>query len=412
VTRPASIRRIGWALIAAIPLLVLGGIEAAARLLDLGPARRAEIPAWLDAGILEKEKDWVTLLSENPGDLASYYRTYRWDRDLFYRLQPDLSLELTDVAAPPAIRPRTRWTFRTNARGYNTPEVALDKPEGALRIVALGDSSTFGWGVQPEETYPRRLEALLRARHPGRVVEVINLGVCGYSSFQGMILMRREALRYRPDIVTLSYGSNDYSRVPEPFDVAHARQQGWTGGVRALLHRSRAYQLYASWLSGAVSGKEGGGEGSAPPVLNVGPDRSLRNLSAMAQEARGAGIDPVYVENCTPGDMGGPMREAARAEGVPLVPTGDLLAAAVPGILSGETPAPELPRIRALYGDALLKEFPWLAVYLGDHCHPNAAGQRLLAEALAPVVESTAAFRKWKSGGQFEPDGRSVQGAE
>lgn len=400
MTGPGSVRRIGWAVVVLIPLVVLGGIEGAARLLDLGPARRPEVPPWLDPGILAKEKDWVALLSEHPGDLASYYRTYRWDRDLFYRLQPGLALELTDVAAPPAIRSRTRWTFRTNGAGYNTPDVPIDKPAGTLRIVAMGDSSTFGWGVESEETYPRRLEALLRARHPGRRIEVINLGVCGYSSFQGLILLRQEGLRYGPDVVTLSYGSNDYSPVPEPFDAVHARQQGWSGWVRGLLHRSRAYQVYAAWLTERVHGPRAGAAAApaADAVLNVGPDKSLRNLSAMAAGARRAGADPIFVENCAPGDMGLPMREAAQANGVPFVPTEDLLAGAIPGILSGGIPAPEMVRVRSRYGDALLEEFPWLAVYLGDHCHPNAAGQRLLAEALVPVVESTSAFRRWEAG--------------
>jgi lysophospholipase L1-like esterase len=226
-------------------------------------------------------------------------------------------------------------------------------------------------------------------------VEVVNLGVCGYSSFQGSILLEREALRYGPDIVTLSYGSNDYSRVPEPFDAAHARLRGWTGSMRALLHGSRAYQVAASWMGGARGGR-GAAEGQAGGVLNVGPDKSLQNLAAMARAARAAGADPIFVENCTPGDMAGPMRQAARDEAVPFLATGDLLAGAIPGILSGEIPAPETSRVRELYGPVLLKEFPWLAVYLGDHCHPNPTGQRLLAEALVPLVEASPAFRRWK----------------
>ena len=387
---PARVRLLGWSLILAAPVLVLASLEALARVVSLGPVARAEVPAWLHPGILEKEKDWIRLLAARPGDLETYYRTYRWDRDLFYTLQPGLSLTLTDVTAPDAIRPATAWRFRTNSRGYNTPEAPYDKPPGTLRVVALGDSSTFGWGVDPEAPYPRRLETLLRSRHPDLSIEVVNLGVCGYSSFQGRILLAREALRYHPDVVTLSYGSNDYSAVPEPFDAAHRRQQGWTGtlrgALRGALHNSRAYQAAASWW----------GSGRAPArdlVLNVGPDRSRENLEAMAREARQAGASPIFVENCTPGDMAGPMEEAAAAAGVPLLRTARLLEGAVEDQARGRLSLPELDRTRALYGKALMREYPWLAVYLSDHCHPNVAGQRILAEALAPMVEATAPFR-------------------
>ncbi|MGH9868303.1 MAG: SGNH/GDSL hydrolase family protein [Candidatus Polarisedimenticolia bacterium] len=380
-------RLLGWGLILAAPLLVLGCLEALARVASLGPAARPEVPAWLHPGILEKEKDWIRLLSERPGDLAAYYRTYRWDRDLFYRLQPDLELTLTDVAAPENVRPATAWRFHTNGRGYNTPEVPYGKPAGTLRIVVLGDSSTFGWGVDPEATYARRLETLLRSRHPGQAIEVINLGVCGYSSFQGRILLAREALRYQPDVVTLSYGSNDYSAVPEPFDVAHRRQQGWMGSLRGLLHHSRAYQAAAAWW----------GSRRAPArdlVLNVGPDRSRENLAAMAREVREAGASPLFVENCTPGDMAGPMLEAAAMADVPLMRTSSVLQGALEDHAGGRLRIPELDRTRALYGDVLMQDNPWLAVYLSDHCHPNEAGQRILAEALVPMVEATPAFRR------------------
>jgi len=389
VSAPRGARVLGWVVIALVPVLTLAALEGAARLVGTGPSQRPEVPAWLHPGILVKEKDWIDLLSSRPGDLASYYRTYRWDKDLFYRLQPGLSLTLTDVAAPDPVRSRTQWTLRTGRLGYNTPDVDRRKPPGTFRVVALGDSSTFGWGVDPDETYPRRLEALLRARHPEMRVEVINLGVCGYSSFQGRILLERDALAFEPDVVTISYGSNDYSEVPEPFDVARERNQGWMGSLRGALYRSHAYRAAAAWWS-----RRKQGESSAPMVLNVGPDKSRDNLVAMARRVRASGADPLFVENCTPGEMAAPMESAASQENVPLLKTSLLLAGAAGAVQSGAMSPPELGRVRSRYGDALLREFPWLAVYLADHCHPNTAGQRLLAEALAPLVEQTPSFRK------------------
>ncbi len=394
------VRAAGWALIVLFPLVFLLGCEAVVRLLDLrppgGPGRA--MPAWLDRNIVAKEAEWVDLLEGHPGDLSGYYSTYAWDRHLFYRVRPDLEITLTDVAAPPAIRARTGWTFRTNGRGFNAREVPYDKPAGVFRIVALGDSSTFGWGVDPEDVYPHRLEALLRGRHGDRI-EVVNLGVCGYTSLQGVILLEREALRYRPDVVTLSFGSNDFSLVPEPFDAALRRNLGWTGAVREVLHASRAYEYAVGLIATMRRHAAADGEDAAARVMNVGPERSAANLVAMAERVREAGSDPIYVSQCARGPLGEPIRRAAAITGAPLIDTERLLEEAASRVAAGASHAGEFARLRALYGERLLDLFPWLAVYLGDHCHPNAIGHDLVARDLLEVLERRPAFEAWRGGG-------------
>ena len=61
----------------------------------------------------------------------------------------------------------------TNSIGLRSPEVRATKP--AIRIVCLGDSVTFGWGVAEEDSYPRQLESILVQQ--GFDVEVINAGI-------------------------------------------------------------------------------------------------------------------------------------------------------------------------------------------------------------------------------------------
>jgi hypothetical protein len=67
---------------------------------------------------------------------------------------------------------------RLNALGFREPRLPSPKPPGVLRVVALGDSFTQGYGVEEDEAWPRRLETALDARHPGRY-QVVNLGVPG-----------------------------------------------------------------------------------------------------------------------------------------------------------------------------------------------------------------------------------------
>ncbi|MFP4501729.1 MAG: SGNH/GDSL hydrolase family protein [Candidatus Hydrogenedentota bacterium] len=100
----------------------------------------------------------------------------------------------------------------TNALGFRNPEISAEKPDGVHRIVVLGDSQTFGWGVPEEDTIPRALEARLHAEDPD--YEVINLGVGNYNSIMEVELFKREGLRLAPDTVILVYFVNDAEAIP------------------------------------------------------------------------------------------------------------------------------------------------------------------------------------------------------
>jgi len=397
---------LGWVLIVALPPALLLGVEGCVRLFDVRPAfeRDAELPPWMDRNILVKDARWVELLSASPRDLRNYYSTYEWDRYLFYRLRPNVAIPLTDVLAPPGIRERTRWVLRTNAKGFAGPEVSYGPHPGTYRILCMGDSSTFGWGVESEEAYPALLQEEIHRRHPGTKVEVVNLGVCGYSSQQGKVLLEREGLRYEPDLVTLSYGSNDWSRVPEPYDEAYRRSLGWTGAIREILHRSRAYQIYSAFLMKTLRGAGSTDvkalkEAALDMPFNVGPDKSTTNLISMVDRVRLAGADPILVANCTPGEMDEPIRRAAQRSGAPLLDTETVLHAALPSLGADDDLAPARARVRSLYGDGMMAAHPDLEVYLADRCHPNVVGQRLLARTLAGMIEKSSSFGKASGAG-------------
>lgn len=97
-------------------------------------------------------------------------------------------------------------TFRTNSNGFRDKEYDLHKPEGVTRIVAVGDSHTWGFGVDDHEVYSEVLESLL----PN--TEVINLGVTGYSLNQEIKYFAREGTKYKPDILLLGFTLNDIYR--------------------------------------------------------------------------------------------------------------------------------------------------------------------------------------------------------
>src|ERR1700675_2514300 len=92
--------------------------------------------------------------------------------------------------------------------------LALAAPVHAAEpvIVAFGDSLTAGLGVTPEDSYPARLQAKLRAE--GYAYRVVNAGSSGDTTAGGL---RRVdwALKNKPDVVIVELGANDALRAQD-----------------------------------------------------------------------------------------------------------------------------------------------------------------------------------------------------
>ncbi|MEW6269259.1 MAG: GDSL-type esterase/lipase family protein [Thermodesulfobacteriota bacterium] len=97
---------------------------------------------------------------------------------------------------------------QTNALGFRESRLPAPPAPGTLRIVAIGDSFTQGYGVGADEGYTHRLETLLEDRS-GRDVEVINLGVPGANPIDYLHHLRQVGLDYRPDVVLVGIMAND-----------------------------------------------------------------------------------------------------------------------------------------------------------------------------------------------------------
>jgi lysophospholipase L1-like esterase len=106
---------------------------------------------------------------------------------------------------------------RINSQGLRDYEYSLAKPAGVYRIMLLGDSTTFGWGVPVNETTAKILERNLNTQHlPGYDhVEVLNAGVGNYDTVQEVTYYHTRGRAFQPDLVVLVYFIND----PEPVPV-------------------------------------------------------------------------------------------------------------------------------------------------------------------------------------------------
>jgi HEAT repeat protein/lysophospholipase L1-like esterase len=94
-----------------------------------------------------------------------------------------------------------------NRDGIRDRPHAIAKPAGVRRVFCLGDSTTYGQHLLPEQAWPQRLQELLDARSWG--VEVFNVALPGWSARQERIAYRHICRKYGPDQVLLAICLND-----------------------------------------------------------------------------------------------------------------------------------------------------------------------------------------------------------
>lgn len=94
----------------------------------------------------------------------------------------------------------------TNSWGMRDREYSLAKPAGTFRIAILGPSLTMGNGVNDSEVFDNLLEQRIASEPIGsrRHVEVMNFGVNGYALPQQLALLENQVFRFKPDVVILS----------------------------------------------------------------------------------------------------------------------------------------------------------------------------------------------------------------
>ena len=133
---------------------------------------------------------------------------------------------LKRVSASPAIghehTPNTRAHLMgadvvINSQGLRDREFPLVPAPGKTRILMLGDSLTFGWGVEGDETYSKVLERMLAKG--GYDAEVINTGVGNYNTEMEVAYFLERGYKFKPHYVVLNYFINDAE--PTPRDHAN-----------------------------------------------------------------------------------------------------------------------------------------------------------------------------------------------
>jgi lysophospholipase L1-like esterase len=131
--------------------------------------------------------------------------------------QPVADPQLSFVHAPNRSALLMGTSVSINSHGLRDREYSEEKPPNVYRIIMLGDSTTFGWGVREEDTAAKILERKLNAHLPLGYdkVEVLNAGVGNYDTVQEVTYYKTRGRAFHPDLIVLVFFIND----PEPVPV-------------------------------------------------------------------------------------------------------------------------------------------------------------------------------------------------
>jgi lysophospholipase L1-like esterase len=272
------------------------------------------------------------------------------------------------------LNPYRRYALRPLAEiAYAGRHVRLDRlglrgavptHPGAVGVVALGDELTFGWNLADEDTYPAQLQKILTtmgAQHP----DVLNAGVPGYTSYQGLILLQELLQQFQPRVVVASFHLNDavykpphdatdFASVLEPFSLRNWAPR-WEAG--ALWLWSSARPPVTRWERTAarvpVNHYQADIEAVLAETRHAGAQIIFLNIG-FAPQLGSRGPQPRrYRRGWLEDDYNAIVRKVARKLDAPLLE------------ISGTT----------LNQETMLDEF-----------HPSPSGCRLIAERVAQVI--------------------------
>lgn len=139
--------------------------------------------------------------------------------------------------------PWKKFMLSNNSAGFRDAEHAVEKGPGVMRVLAVGDSQTWGANVDVGSTYLRQLAVK-------KNIEVLLGGVPGYASDQAVARFRREAPRWKPDVALLAvFLDHQYGDLPRLAAHKHFGLYRVAGGH--LVPNSVAMKIQGGGLRGA-----------------------------------------------------------------------------------------------------------------------------------------------------------------
>jgi lysophospholipase L1-like esterase len=349
-----------------------GFIELILRVSGFEPAFRYKtytIPSWMeemDPVVLEKYQRFVAGQGFVNQDAYAYEPDLRYG----YRLKPNYAITVQNYSSVLVVDKLPSWTIVSNAKGFRVSSNNPTKTETSGRtLYVLGDSSSFGWGVEYEKSYSSLLTEKLNAIEP---INLKNLSLPGFSSFQGKLLWEEIDDVKKGDWVILSFGWNDaYSSLQtdrRQFDLRNSM----AGKINWKLKHLLLYRWMRTWNlpKRTLDYKKG----SRVPLTHY-----RKNLEALVDGVRKKGGKPVFVNVCNPIAYQDVAKETIENQKMPFF---NFPSALEPYLSTIHDRFPDLfVTYFEAYGEGM-EDDPMLAFLFPDRCHPNEIGHSLMAEVL------------------------------
>ena len=241
-------------------------------------------------------------------------------------------------------------------------------------IVCLGDSFTYGWGVDTAYTYPRQLERILNDRNPQRCFKVFNLAVPGSNSSQHLKYLQHLLHKYKKiDLVILLTGTNDrwnlaYSNI-DKFVVKRKIYDKERLKIKIFLADLRIYKTVKIML------------------LNLKGKTFKSEVDTFKQVRRSENIDEHIFKQSFEYNLIQIIR-LGQANNVKIIlqdyPWGDVYEDNMIKTISKRYKVPFVEHSVAF--SAELKELSLKDLFIYDNSHPNEYGCKIMAEGLYKVI--------------------------
>ena len=263
-------------------------------------------------------------------------------------------------------------TIHTNSQGFRGKEIPKVLTNQRL-VLALGESTTFGWGVGDDESYPSQLERILNSTSANKPFVVVNAGIPSYSSRQVFLYADQLLTRLQPDVVIVSILWNDlfYSSIEEwkPQSLVPP----YPSGLQQILFK---YSHVYRWSTS---------KSARPELVNFYSKDAVteyqKNIESILTLCKSKGIPVIFVEPPFSAHLipkaGLTIWETRLSEKfVPEI--ADLFLAAQ----LQELESRQVPFVRHLLG---ISKRP-TPEYFSDFLHTNVEGNRIIAQRIADFL--------------------------
>lgn len=183
---------------------------------------------------------------------------------------------------------------KINTAGFVGKELE-EQGDDLWRIVALGDSNTFGAG-DDVNTYPAKLEKLLDSTAPeGRRIEVVNAGIQGLDSGQALRRLISKVTPLKPNVVTVYIGWNDLMKRDPHGQINDTKLSAASRTLDSLWLVKGMRKLLFFYLRTRIEPPKTGAEGTTGQFANFHPTVYEANLREILAEIRRSNATPVLI---------------------------------------------------------------------------------------------------------------------